>query len=249
MKKTTDPLLVYKQKRDFTVTPEPVKDVAKKTSPLSFVVQKHAARNLHYDLRLELDGVLKSWAIPKGPSLDPTHKRLAVNVEDHPLSYIEFEGVIPPKQYGSGTVIVWDRGTWEPMGDPREGLAAGHLKFQLHGEKLQGAWALVRMHGQSDDQQESWLLIKERDTFARAETEFNVVQALPYSVVKDSDAPSIPSGAKPGPIPSSLAPQLATLVDSVPPNGDWIYEIKFDGYRILARIDNGEVILFTPQRA
>jgi bifunctional non-homologous end joining protein LigD len=245
MKKAADPLLAYKEKRDFSVTPEPMADVSKKMSNLSFVVHKHAARSMHYDLRLELDGVLKSWAVPKGPSFDPAQKRLAVHVEDHPLSYAAFEGVIPPGEYGAGTVIVWDRGTWEPMGDPREGLGAGHLKFRLHGEKLQGAWALVRIHGKAGEKQEPWLLIKERDVYARAEAEFNVVELLPDSVRNGTDAPSLPSGAKPGPIPPALAPQLATLVDSVPANGDWRYEIKFDGYRILARIDEGDVALFT----
>jgi bifunctional non-homologous end joining protein LigD len=245
MKKTTDPLLAYKQKRDFALTPEPAEAGSKKMHVLSFVVQKHAARNLHYDFRLELDGTLKSWAIPKGPSLDPAQKRLAVHVEDHPLSYAEFEGVIPPKQYGAGTVIVWDRGTWEPIGDPREGLSAGQLKFRLHGEKMQGAWALVRMRGKPEERQESWLLIKERDAQARSEAEFSVVDALPDSVLTGTDDPAIPVGAKSGLMPSSLAPQLATLVDSVPADGDWVYEIKFDGYRILARIDKGDVTLFT----
>ena len=245
MKKSTDPLLVYKQKRDFSVSPEPTDDVVKNKAHLSFVVQKHASRSNHYDFRLELDDTLKSWAVPKGPSLDPMQKRLAVKVEDHPLSYAEFEGVIPPKQYGAGAVIIWDRGTWEPMEDPREGLGAGHLKFRLQGEKLQGAWALVRIKGKSSEQQESWLLIKERDAYARPETEFKVVEALPDSVLSGTGDPTIPTGAEPGPIPSKLVPQLATLVENIPTHGDWIYEIKFDGYRILARIDSGEVALFT----
>jgi bifunctional non-homologous end joining protein LigD len=245
MKKTIDPLLDYKEKRDFSITPEPAADVVNKTPPLSFVVQKHAARHMHYDLRLELDGVLKSWAIPKGPSLDPAQKRLAVQVEDHPLPYAEFEGVIPSGEYGAGTVIVWDRGTWEPAGDPHEKLEAGHLKFVLHGEKLRGAWALVRIRGKAGEKQQPWLLVKERDTQARAEDEFSVVEALPDSVLNAAGGPSIPRGAKPGPVPSALAPQLATLVDSIPASGDWSYEIKFDGYRILTRFDKGEVTLFT----
>ena len=245
MKKTTGPLSSYKQKRDFAITPEPAGAVAEKVSVLSFVVQKHASRNLHYDFRLELDGTLKSWAVPKGPSLDPKQKRLAVHVEDHPLSYAEFEGVIPPRQYGAGTVIVWDRGSWEPIGDPHEGLASGQLKFRLHGEKLRGAWALVRMRGKPEERQESWLLIKERDAQVRSEIEFSVVEALPDSVLTVAEKPDIPAGARPEPIPASLAPQLATLVDKVPTKGDWVYEIKFDGYRILARIDQGDVSLFT----
>ena len=244
MKKTRDPLSAYKKKRDFSITPEPIDDDSKIISPLSFVVQKHAARNIHYDFRLEIDGILKSWAIPKGPSLDPKQKRLAVRVEDHPLSYLDFEGVIPPKQYGAGKVIVWDRGTWEPIGEPLEELDAGHLKFQLHGEKLRGAWVLVRMRAKFGEKQEPWLLIKENDAYARAEAEFNVVESLPDSVLNDT-APDISSVAKPGPVPSAFSPQLATLVDSIPANGDWNYEIKFDGYRILARIDINNVALFT----
>src|SRR3954468_21703357 len=141
----------YKRKRDFHKTPEPAGDPAKAKTrvkqaaePLSFVIQKHAARRLHYDFRLELDGVLLSWAVPKGPSLDPAEKRLAMHVEDHPIDYGGFEGIIPPGQYGSGTVMLWDRGTWIPDGDPREGYRKGRLKFELEGEKLHGAWMLVK---------------------------------------------------------------------------------------------------------
>ena len=251
MNKINDPLADYRQKRDFDLTPEPPDAGSRTGTALSFVIQKHASRSLHYDFRLELDGTLKSWAIPKGPSLDPAHKRLAVHVEDHPLAYAGFEGVIPPGQYGAGTVIVWDRGVWEPIGDPREELAAGQLKFRLHGEKLRGTWALVRMRGKPGERQEPWLLIKDRDEAARPETEFNVVEALPDSVLTAADDPpaaddpAMPAGAKPAPLPPLLAPQLATLVDRVPARGDWVYEIKFDGYRILARIDDGKVALFT----
>ena len=134
----TDPLERYTAKRNFEVTPEPKGVRAKKAKALSFVIQKHWASRLHYDFRLELDGVLLSWAVPKGPSFDPSDKRMAIHVEDHPVSYGSFEGTIPPKQYGAGTVIVWDRGTWEPVGDPREGMAEGKLVFKLHGEKLAG---------------------------------------------------------------------------------------------------------------
>src|SRR5579862_8545013 len=137
----------YRQKRDFKTTPEPRGHVSRrKQAGLQFVIQKHAASHLHYDFRLELNGVLLSWAVPKGPSLDPADKRLAMHVEDHPLEYGSFEGTIPRGQYGGGTVMLWDRGTWSPVGDPQEGYKKGHLKFDLRGKKLQGRWALVKRH-------------------------------------------------------------------------------------------------------
>src|SRR5881392_1448774 len=176
-------LSTYWKKRDFGVTSEPRGEVKRAGKRLAFVIQKHWATRLHYDFRLELDGTLKSWAVPKGPSLDPRDKRMAVHVEDHPISYGSFEGVIPPGQYGAGTVIVWDHGTWEPVGDPSAGYRAGKLKFKLHGEKLQGGWALVRMHGRANTRQDPWLLIKERDDAARPASEFNVVDELPDSVL------------------------------------------------------------------
>ena len=135
----------YRKKRNFKETPEPRGRAKPSSARWQFVIQKHAASRLHYDFRLELDGTLKSWAVPKGPSLDPSDKRLAVHVEDHPLDYADFEGVIPPKQYGAGTVLLWDRGTWSSIGDPRSGYRRGRLKFRLFGRKLQGAWNLVRM--------------------------------------------------------------------------------------------------------
>ena len=159
-------LAPYHRKRDFTKTPEPRTGGKTAKGTLSFVIQKHHASRLHYDFRLELDGTLKSWAVPKGPCLDPHVKRMAVRVEDHPLSYGGFEGTIPPGQYGAGTVIVWDRGTWQPEGDARAALAAGKLKFALQGEKLHGHWTLVRMKGKGE-KQEAWLLIKEKDEAAR----------------------------------------------------------------------------------
>ncbi len=143
-------LSTYRKKRHFNRTPEPRGGAGGKTSKtLEYVIQKHDATRLHYDFRLELDGVLKSWAVPKGPSLDPSRKSLAVQVEDHPLEYGGFEGVIPKGEYGGGTVLLWDRGTWEPLSDPHEGLAQGKLHFILNGEKLHGEWALVQMHGQA----------------------------------------------------------------------------------------------------
>jgi bifunctional non-homologous end joining protein LigD len=233
----------YREKRDFRATPEPKGRTTQHRGRLHFVVQKHHARRLHYDFRLELDGALKSWAVPKGPSLDPADKRMAVHVEDHPLDYADFEGTIPPGQYGAGEVIVWDRGEWEPEGDAREGLRQGHLKFHLHGDKLEGGWALVRMHGREREKQEPWLLIKERDEHARAANEYSVVDAQPDSVLSK---PKLPAGAKRAALPKALSPQLATLVGEAPrDDGQWLYEIKFDGYRVLARIDGDEVHLFT----
>ncbi|MEX3934681.1 DNA ligase D [Paraburkholderia phymatum] len=320
----TDKLETYHRKRRFDRTPEPsgiasraksAKATPKSTRAaktqattaskhaLTFVIQEHDARRLHYDFRLELDGTLKSWAVPKGPSLDPSVKRLAVHVEDHPLEYGSFEGDIPEGNYGAGSVIVWDRGTWEPVGGEagaREAYAAGKLKFHLDGEKLHGGWTLVRSHMQGSGDKEQWLLIKERDDEARSEAEFDVLEAMQGSVI--SDAPgarggvdgagksaagtrktkaqrasvstrsaksTTTRGAKGSPdghpdivatrsaeslrelaghpsikgavetkMPATLKPQLATLVDSAPAGDDWFYEIKFDGYRVLARIDH-----------
>ena len=155
----------YRAKRRFDQTPEPRGRAARKARRL-YTIQKHAARRLHYDLRLELDGVLKSWAVTKGPSLDPADKRLAVRTEDHPVDYAAFEGRIPEGNYGAGTVLLWDKGEWEPIGDPRAGLAEGKLEFRLRGEWLKGRWALLRFHGQRDPKREDWLLIKEKDEFA-----------------------------------------------------------------------------------
>src|SRR6187551_3192613 len=156
----------YGQKRDFQKTAEPPHKAgasARKGKPLIFVVQKHAARRLHWDFRLEWEGTLRSWAVPKGPSLDPADKRLAVEVEDHPIEYAKFSGRIPAGEYGAGEVIVWDRGKWSPIGDPHDGLRKGNLKFELNGEKLHGEWVLVRLHGREQSGKPNWLLIKHRD--------------------------------------------------------------------------------------
>ncbi|WP_330565623.1 DNA ligase D [Pseudomonas yamanorum] len=249
------PLSEYNAKRDFDVTAEPAGSAPRgrsRAQALTFVIQKHDARNLHYDFRLELDGVLKSWAVPKGPSLDPSQKRLAVHVEDHPLGYGSFEGSIPAGQYGAGDVIVWDRGVWQPHDDPRKAYAAGKLKFTLIGEKLAGDWTLVRTRLKGSGDKEQWLLIKENDQQARPVADYDVVQAEPKSVLSDAmvGRPKKPAAAKKPTrksstaLPDQLTPQLATLVDRAP-EGDWVYEIKFDGYRILTRIRDGEVRLFT----
>ena len=265
----TEPLQRYTAKRNFKRTPEPLGVHAKPSQQLSFVVQKHWATRLHYDFRLELDGVLLSWAVPKGPSYDPKEKRMAIHTEDHPVSYGSFEGTIPPRQYGAGTVIVWDRGTWEPVGDPREGMASGKLVFKLHGEKLAGLWELVRI-AKPGDKQDPWMLFKKRDEWARPMVEYDVISALPDSVIEKPlgwveereprgagavaapaqplSAPISPAdlpGAVKSELPAKLVPQLATLAKNVPANGTWTYEVKFDGYRLLARIDKGEVRLIT----
>jgi len=249
----------YRRKRDFARTPEPRGRAGAERGPRPrFVVQKHAARNLHYDFRLELDGVLASWAVPKGPSLDPADKRLAVHVEDHPLDYAKFEGVIPEQQYGAGSVAIWDRGTWTPDGDPRRGYRDGHLKFTLHGEKLRGRWSLVRMKGRGEPK-EPWLLIKDRDDEARPGHGDELLAQAPESVkshrtVEDiaakrkrarHGARTTATSAAKGSLPAHLEPELATLVETAPSGAGWLYEIKFDGYRILARVDAGGVRLVT----
>ncbi|WP_345813980.1 DNA ligase D [Paraburkholderia sp. PREW-6R] len=329
-----DRLDLYNRKRRFDETPEPSGTAARRKSAgrgkaarasahaLSYVIQEHDARRLHYDFRLELNGTLLSWAVPKGPSLDPSVKRLAVHVEDHPIEYGSFEGEIPAGNYGAGTVIVWDRGTWEPVGGEKEALRsyeAGKLKFTLDGDKLQGGWTLVRSHMRGSGDKEQWLLIKERDEAARNESEYDVLKERPGSVLNGGKAaakrasgasgkvsraadgqsaassasksaadkktaaasaasaqqtsakgasrrraspsgdpkrpdivatrsseslrelaasPSI-EGAVKAKLPATFKPELATLVDAAPPGDEWSYEIKFDGYRVLARIEHG----------
>ncbi|MCY1011578.1 hypothetical protein OV079_39650 [Nannocystis pusilla] len=183
----------YHRKRDFTVTSEPRGKSPKRRSQGEFIIHKHAARRLHYDIRLELDGVLKSWACPKGPSLDPHDKRLAVHVEDHPLEYGEFEGTIPQGEYGGGSVVLWDRGRWYPEGDARADYRAGKLKFRFDGHKLQGAYTLVRMHGRRDDDHDNWLLIKEDDEEASDDGEA-LVRDRPESVVSGRTVEEIAAG-------------------------------------------------------
>lgn len=262
----------YNRMRDFSATSEPaaVKRSGRKTAAehaLQFCIQKHDASHLHYDFRLELDGALKSWAVPKGPSLDPKVKRLAVHVEDHPLDYATFEGNIPQGHYGAGDVIVWDRGVWIPLEDPHKAYAKGKLKFELQGEKLGGVWNLVRTH--MPGKKEQWFLIKHQDSAARPQDDYDVLVAEPDSVLSERTLVGKPklaaeqskplkkpaaktrkaatgklNGAQKAKLPAQLKPELATLVDSAP-EGQWSYEIKFDGYRIMARIDHDQVQLFT----
>jgi bifunctional non-homologous end joining protein LigD len=187
-------LTEYRRKRDFSRTREPRGSRLKAHKALSFVVQKHAASHLHYDFRLEIDGVLKSWAVPKGPDLNPATKRLAMHVEDHPVEYGGFEGIIPEGEYGGGTVMIWDRGTWQPREDPRKGYRDGRLKFDLHGEKLRGGWMLVRRGGKSRDASaREWFLFKERDTFADGKRP--ITQRLPLSVLTERDLDEIATEA------------------------------------------------------
>ncbi|MDQ2641886.1 MAG: DNA ligase D [Pseudomonadota bacterium] len=240
-------IATYNRKRNFRVTPEPAGKSTGTRGAGRFVVQKHAARRLHYDFRLEWEGVLRSWAVPKGPSLDPAVKRMAVQVEDHPVSYGDFEGVIPPGEYGAGTVIVWDRGQWQPVGDAAKGFREGKIKFTLEGEKLRGGFTLVRMRGRDDERQPSWLLIKEKDEFARPAAEFDVVEALGDSVITGKKKPARKPAAKRAgaALPPLLAPQLATLVTAPPAGGEWQYELKLDGYRMLTRVDGSDVRCYT----
>ncbi len=233
----------YQSKRDFSRTPEPAEGGEASGDALSFVVQKHWASRLHYDLRLELDGTMKSWAVPKGPSFDPHDKRMAVQVEDHPIAYSSFEGEIPEGEYGAGKVMIWDRGWWEPVGDPGQGLEQGKLEFELHGVKLQGKWALIRMKDQ-DGKKPAWLLIKEKDSFARSAEEFSVVDQMQDSVASKMEMQG--SVASKMEMPACLAPQLATLVDTAPSApADWIIEVKYDGYRLLTRVEGNKVKLLT----
>lgn len=263
-------LTEYQRKRRFSRTREPKgrpKTKIRSSEP-TFVIQKHAASRLHYDLRLEFEGVLKSWAVPKGPSLDPKEKRLAVEVEDHPLEYADFEGSIPAGEYGGGEVIVWDRGTWTTEDDVAAGLKSGKLTFQLQGEKLQGEWALVRIRGKKDDDKSSWLLIKHRDEFATAE---DLIAERPDSVKSGKSIDDIREGrparkkstakkratkkaitksstlrlVRKSLMPANVEPQLATLTDKPPMGDQWQYEVKFDGYRIMAMLNTGKVKLHT----
>jgi bifunctional non-homologous end joining protein LigD len=279
------PLDAYRAKRDFSKTPEPSGDGKRSAkSGNSYVIQKHAARRLHYDFRLELDGVLKSWAVPEGPSLIPNKKRLAVHVEDHPLDYGDFEGVIPEGEYGAGTVMVWDEGTWQPEFDPAFGYKKGHLKFRLDGKKLKGQWHLVRMASKPREKQEAWLLFKSDDEAARTADAPDILQERPESaatgrsideIASDHDRvwssrqggelkqqqarqsrkrsgkpaldPSKLSKAKAGPLPRFVEPCLPTAVEKAPSAADWVHEIKYDGYRVQVRIENGRARLLTRQ--
>jgi bifunctional non-homologous end joining protein LigD len=267
------PLTEYAKKRDFARTPEPKPEAAAAATG-EFVVQKHAARRLHYDLRLELDGVLKSWAVTRGPSLTLGEKRLAVRTEDHPIEYLDFEGNIPKGEYGGGSMIVWDRGRWHPEADPHKGLAKGHLAFFLDGARLKGLWHLVRIKPRRGEKTEPWLLMKAEDEFARHPGDPEITEeeltsrisgrtneelAAAGGLREDHQArasagkrrklllPDISriAGARKGLLPAFLEPCLAAPCEKPPSGEKWIHEIKHDGYRIQARIDGRTVRLFT----
>jgi bifunctional non-homologous end joining protein LigD len=300
----------YRQKRDFQKTAEPkgrASPRAKKgrKGGDSYLIQKHAARRLHYDLRLEMDGVLKSWAVARGPSLVPGEKRLAVQTEDHPLEYGTFEGTIPKGEYGGGTVVLWDRGTWSPVYDADVGYKKGHLEFEIHGEKLSGRWHLVRMARRRGEKRDNWLLIKAEDEAARGTRDPDILEERPESVktgrtveeiageepgwssktgkitkkksaakksvpkkskakpngadtdeeadteagaeVRTPEAidPSVIKGAKKETLPPFVEPALASLTEKPPSAARFVHEIKFDGYRLMARLEAGRVKLFT----
>jgi bifunctional non-homologous end joining protein LigD len=260
----------YRKKRNLKRSGEPAPRKVAGKGPLTFVVQKHHARQLHYDFRLELDGVLKSWSVPKGPSLDPTARHLAVMVEDHPLDYAGFEGVIPQGEYGGGEVMVWDRGTYSPdeggelffedraaaEEKMREGIEAGKLSITLRGKKLKGSWALVKMQKRQKD----WLLIKHRDEYA--ESDFDILQedrsVLSGRTIEEIggesnndakdpaplDLKNIP-GSRRAPFPAKVVPMLASLAGGPFSRSDWIFEPKLDGYRIIASVRGGKITLMT----
>jgi bifunctional non-homologous end joining protein LigD len=269
----SDRLSAYRGKRDFSRTAEP-KPVISAAAGSRFVVQKHDARRLHYDLRLELDGVLLSWAVPEGPSLVKTKKRLAIRTEDHPLKYLDFEGVIPKGEYGGGTMIVWDRGTWSPAHDPHKSLAKGHIEFELDGERLKGRWHLVRMKTRVKVSKEQWLLIKADDEHQRSVSDPDILEEEKGSILSGRTPdelealsavredhrkrtfivaarrtklpdPGAAKGARKALLSVFVEPCLASPADG-PPSGDkWWHEVKFDGYRMQARIDADEVRLLT----
>mgnify|MGYP003524824408 FL=1 len=264
----SSPLSSYHHKRDFSITGEPKGKTGKrKNRQLAFVIQKHGARRLHYDFRLELDGVMKSWAVTRGPSYDPADKRLAVQVEDHPLQYNHFEGVIPAKQYGAGPVMIWDNGEWIPEGDPHQDLKKGHLTFQLQGKRMHGRWHLVRM--KTTEKRDNWLLIKGDDEYVlKGKSNQRFLEQENTSIVSDRTLNEIRAGANGDaadnvpeekekmqassaklddtPLTKKYArPELATLVEFPPSGSEWLHEIKYDGYRIMAFLEDGKVRLRT----
>ena len=256
-----DPLKKYNSMRDFARTTEPMGEIAKGAGR-KFIVQKHDATRLHWDFRIEVDGVLKSWAVTRGPSLDPAEKRLAVRTEDHPMSYATFEGTIPPGEYGGGTVMLWDEGEWTPVpGKSAKDLEKGHLHFTLQGERMKGDWLLNRLKPRGREKRENWLLRKIEDGFAGATDE--LVETGLTSIKTGRTMQEIAEGVKPvrpaakrkpsprpaegaaGRLPAFREPQLATLVDAVPTGNGWLHEMKYDGYRALVAVGKGGPKVFT----
>lgn len=271
-----DRLASYRAMRDFSRTDEPSgKGAVGAAKQLRFVVQRHDATRLHYDFRLELDGTFKSWAVTRGPSLDPTVKRLAVEVEDHPLDYGDFEGTIPKGQYGGGTVQLWDRGYWIPEGDPHDGLKRGDLKFTLVGNRLEGSWVLVRMRwdrraGKGSRKRVNWLLIKHRDSAAHEGDDDAILDdptsiasgrtlkqialgtgkpPTPFMTSRNKNAKTggkrVAKARKAASMPRFVEPQLAKLVERAPSGAGWAHEVKFDGYRLQLKVEGGEAVLRT----
>jgi bifunctional non-homologous end joining protein LigD len=265
-----DDLATYNAKRDFAKTPEPAGQRESSANGNAFIVQKHDASRLHWDLRLEIDGTMKSWAVTKGPCADPDVKRLAVRTEDHPLSYNTFEGTIPKGEYGGGTVMLWDRGTWAPVeGKQASDIEKGHLHFTIDGERMKGEWLLVRMKNRGGEKRENWLLRKIGDEHAQAgdvlvERELTSIatgrsmaeiaaakgkpdEKKPFleQMEKTASGSAKPKPKKDAPLPGFRKPQLARLVDEVPTGNGWMHEIKFDGYRALAAAKGDEVRIYT----
>ena len=244
-------LVTYRRKRRFDQTPEPRGKSKRRAGGLRFVVQKHDATRLHYDFRLELDGVLKSWAVPKGPSLDPAVKRLAVQVEDHPLDYRTFEGTIPAGNYGAGEVIVWDEGTYQAIdgGDAselRRGLASGRLSIVLDGHKLKGEFALVRTRLPGSKEGKNWLLIKKRDEWASEKDVTADNRSVRSERVLNGSIKGPRGRARSeGPMPTNVRPMLSTLVEEPFDRDGWLFEIKWDGYRAIAEVAGPEVKLYS----
>ena len=240
----------YRARRDPGATPEPFEAGAPSAGALRYSMQNHDATRLHWDLRLEWDGVLLSWAVTRGPSLDPAEKRLAVRTEDHPIPYLTFEGVIPGGQYGAGTVMLWDLGHWRPLEDAERGLSKGHLRFQLYGRRLTGTWDLVRIKGKPSERRENWLLVKAEDAAAHRP---DPVERYRTSVSTNrsfaeiaGEAPAKPFGpTEPLPLPEQAEPMLARLVEAPPSGQDWLHEIKIDGYRGLVHLGEGGPVIRT----
>src|SRR5665647_1044882 len=257
-------LIKYKEKRNFKESPEP-KGGSPDSDKLRFVIQKHDASHLHYDFRLEMEGVLKSWAVPKGPSTDPDVKRLAIMVEDHPYDYRTFEGIIP-SGYGAGTVIVWDEGFYE-LADAdgkgkktqdkelRNGINSGKLHFVLHGKKLKGEYALVKTHGRGEN---AWLLFNVKDKYVSKEDitlkdksviSKKTLAQLEKTKTKLYEAKRVKESGRPAKFPVKLSPMLATLVNKPFDNTEWQYEIKWDGYRTIAFCNKTKAVSYTHLRA